>query len=191
MQNLYEIEGADPWDGGIDFGDRQIWMMRGAEEIMKTRTDTYCGLYCGACEVYLANQDGTIEEKAKEWGMDPGDLQCHGCKSDVVSVYCRRCKIKSCAEAKHVGYCFECDAFPCSSLIEFSNDEHSHHSIALHNLGVMRKSGVEAWVAEQKTRWSCPQCGERFSWYDERCGQCGSALRNCRDDEREIREKAR
>ena len=33
---------------------------------MKTKYDAYCGLYCGACYVMLANEKGTVEEVGKD-----------------------------------------------------------------------------------------------------------------------------
>ena len=41
---------------------------------MKERYDTYCGLYCGSCEVFLANRKGLVDELAREWEMNPADL---------------------------------------------------------------------------------------------------------------------
>lgn len=150
------------------------------------RYDSYCGLYCGACEVLLLGEKGLLEEKAGEWKRKPEDLRCQGCKSDVISVYCRNCDIKMCAEGRGVEYCFECPDFPCPVLKEFRNDEYAHHSVVFHNLNLIREQGLESWLKAQEKRWSCPECGEKFSWYDKKCSRCGARIINCRDEEKDL-----
>lgn len=153
---------------------------------MEKRLDTYCGLYCGGCEVFLVNQRGLIEETAKEWEMDPDDLHCNGCKTDITSTFCRNCKIKSCAESKRVEFCYQCNNFPCEIITEFKDDEHPHHSIVLHNLSQIKEKGINNWIKEQETRWSCPECKEKYSWYEDKCSNCGSSIKSCLDDEKEL-----
>lgn len=150
------------------------------------RYDTYCGLYCGACDVLQANRTGTLEALASAWGAELEQLRCHGCKSEINAVYCLDCDIKACATSKKIEYCFECAGYPCERLVDFRNDEHAHHSIIVHNLGRIRRLGTEQWLAEELTRWSCPQCGLSFTWYDEVCKACGTELYNCRDEESHI-----
>jgi predicted RNA-binding Zn-ribbon protein involved in translation (DUF1610 family) len=150
------------------------------------RYDTFCGLYCGACDVLQANSAGTYEALARAWGMESDGLRCHGCKSEVNAVYCLDCDIKACAESKGIEFCFECVDYPCQRLVSFRNDQHAHHSIVLQNLGEIRKLGTEAWLAGQRVRWSCPECGNPFTWYDERCKTCGTELYNCEHEEGHI-----
>jgi hypothetical protein len=38
----------------------------------------------------------------------------------------------------------------------------------------------------QKTRWSCADCGTRFTWYAQVCKVCGGELYSCRDEEKDI-----
>jgi len=153
---------------------------------MAYRYDTYCGLYCGACTVLRANELGTLEQTAERWGTETADLRCHGCKSDVRSVYCRDCSIRSCAVSRGVEFCFACDEYPCAQLAAFRNDRYAHHSIVLRNLEFIRAHGLDAWLEEQAARWRCPTCGTRFVWYDETCGACGAAVQSCVDEEREL-----
>lgn len=153
---------------------------------MKFRYDTYCGLYCGACDVFIANEKGTLEESAKEWDMKPEDLMCHGCKSGTNAVYCRTCDIKKCAESKEVEFCYQCEEYPCTLLVEFRNDEHPHHSVVLKNQEIIKEKGVQKWLEEQEKRWTCPECGTQFAWYDTVCKKCQSALYDCRAEDKDI-----
>jgi predicted RNA-binding Zn-ribbon protein involved in translation (DUF1610 family) len=153
---------------------------------MEFRYDTFCGLYCGACDVLQANKTGTVETLAQAWGMEPDQLRCHGCKSQVNAVYCIDCDIKECAEKRSVAYCFQCDDYPCARLVDFRNDDHAHHSVVLQNLGHMCRLGLERWLDEQRARWSCPNCGVEFTWYDKACRACGGKVSNCEEEEGRI-----
>lgn len=155
---------------------------------MKFQEDSYCGLFCGACPVLIANKEDTVQETAKEWDMNPEDIQCHGCKSDTVSVYCRTCDIKECAENNQVEFCFQCAEYPCDRLVAFRNDESPHHSVVLKNLETIQEKGTQEWLEQQKFRWSCLECGTAFTWYDTVCKKCGNTLYNCKDEEKELRE---
>jgi len=150
------------------------------------REDTFCGLYCGACDVFQANKRGTVEELAHACEMQPLQLVCHGCKTSTNSVYCVDCDIKACATAKDLEYCFQCADYPCARLVAFRNDDAPHHSAVLHNLDRMRAQGLARWLAEQRARWSCPHCGMEFTWYDRTCTACGAALYNCEAEERDL-----
>ncbi len=153
---------------------------------MKLRYDTYCGLYCGACHVLIANRKGIVEETARKWEMDPEDIHCHGCKTDVTSVYCRTCDIKECAENRSTEFCFQCEEYPCPRLVEFRNDECPHHSVVLKNLDIIGKEGVSTWLDQQESRWSCPECQTQFGWYDEVCTECGKKVYSCKDEEKDL-----
>ncbi len=154
---------------------------------MSYRYNTYCGLYCGACEVLKANRNGTLETTARKWKMKAADLACHGCKSTVLSVYCRNCDIKNCARRMKVGHCVDCAKFPCERIIALNNDQSPHHSIVLKNLKEIGDVGASAWLRRQDRRWRCKNCGERFSWYAKRCGECGSSVYNSISEEKYLK----
>lgn len=153
------------------------------------RTDTYCGLYCGACDIFQANENNTLSSLAENWNMKKEDLVCQGCKSSIVSVYCKTCDIRSCAQQKKVEFCNECEFYPCSFIESFQKDQNPHHSIILVNLKRIKEVGLENWLVEQKVRWQCPSCQERFSWYSETCNNCGDSLYNCIKEEKQLQEE--
>ena len=153
---------------------------------MDFRYDTLCGLYCGACPILVANENDAVATIAQAWKMEPEQLRCHGCKSEINAVYCANCGIKSCAEGKGVEYCFQCADYTCSRLLDFRNDAHSHHSIVLQNLNFVRGQGIEKWLEVQKTRWSCANCGAAFTWYAEICEVCGAKVYNCMNEEKDV-----
>lgn len=150
------------------------------------RPDAYCGLYCGACEVMAAHRKGTVAQVAQEWGRSEEDLRCDGCKTEVTAVYCRDCTFRACARGKGVEFCSECANYPCDALIAFRDDTSPHHSIVVHNLDRIAGIGGRAWCEEQRARWSCPACGEPFSWYADACPSCGGDVRSAIQEEREL-----
>ena len=150
------------------------------------RVDAYCGLYCGACDVLQANLRGTVEKLAAEWKMTADELLCHGCRTEVAAVFCRDCTFRACARRKGLEFCAECADYPCEALVAFRNDKHPHHSIVLHNLERISTVGGPAWREEQRARWSCPACGEPFTWYADGCPSCGKPVPNAIQEEREL-----
>ncbi len=115
--------------------------------------------------------------------MAPADARCQGCKSPVNSVFGRDCEIKDCAGQRALTCCSDCDQYPCQRLVAFRNDAHAHHSAVLSNLDRIRAKGLDAWLQEQRQRWSCSGCGHRFAWYEKLCSRCGGVLHNCLDEE--------
>ena len=104
----------------------------------------FCGLDCSQCKAFKATQAKDAERKrqlAEQWteGMKvqfkPEDIDCRGCKSDVLSGWCRKiCKIRPCAEERKVETCAHCDDYPCGKLKEFLSNE----PVATENLRKIR-----------------------------------------------------
>jgi hypothetical protein len=144
---------------------------------MEFRPDAYCGLYCASCTVFLATKNNTISKLAEEWGKNVNDITCCGCKSQTVTEFCRSCALKTCAAAKGLEFCIECDDFPCRSLENFKNDKrYPYHIEVYDSLKTIKEHGVEYWLDEMKKRWSCSQCGREHGWFTLECPDCGNKL---------------
>lgn len=133
-------------------------------------SDGYCGLYCGACPVFLATKSG----EAEKTGTD----KCMGCKSETVSAgWCRECSLKKCARKKGFDFCYECADYPCQDLEGFKNaPEWPYHTEVYDYMGIIKKEGKEGWLKKMSVRWSCPSCGKEASWWDLECLYCGTKL---------------
>jgi hypothetical protein len=93
----------------------------------------YCGLDCTVCKSFVATQTKDAERKkqiAEQWSQElkvkfkPEDVNCEGCKSEVISGWCRKiCKIRPCAQTKKVETCAHCEEYICSRLTEFLPNE--------------------------------------------------------------------
>ncbi|RPI76179.1 MAG: DUF3795 domain-containing protein [Desulfobacteraceae bacterium] len=156
---------------------------------MENRYDTYCGLYCDACMIMAANKNKTLESLAQKWNRPVAQLECSGCKSGRVSVFCRQCVIKNCAQTKAVEFCFECPEYPCPQIVAFNNDEDPHHSVVLKSLDNLKSIGLAQWLSDQDRRWRCSGCGTRFSWYEKTCTQCGQSVYNAEEEEKDFCQK--
>jgi hypothetical protein len=143
-----------------------------------------CGLYCGACPMYIATQTNDEQKQSallKQFSSGPmkfkmEDLLCDGCIGNGrVASFCRSCPIRSCpADKQNVARCSDCPDFPCSRISNFNNDGMLHHAEVLQNLRQIREMGIQKWAKYEEERWRCPQCRMPMSWYDSKCSKCGT-----------------
>ena len=141
-----------------------------------------CGLYCGACPMYLATQENDeqrLESIQKQFGsgmskMPREDLLCDGCLGGGrLATFCRKCAIRESAASKTKTLrCSECAEFACSRITDFNNDGMLHHAEVLDNLRQLQAIGIENWTKHEEDRWRCPKCGAKVSWYDPECPKC-------------------
>lgn len=119
-----------------------------------------CGLFCGACPAFPD--------------------ECHGCLSDYVREGCRDCAdhgFSDCTKAHKATRCYECSAFPCEKLREFSTvpiiNGICNHANVIPDLYRMKEVGISQWVEEKIREHRCPKCGELISWFDMNSHSCG------------------
>ncbi len=143
-----------------------------------------CGLYCGACPMYLATQTKD-EQRIKtmmqqfsagkmNWKME--DLLCDGCRGNGrLATFCKKCAIRESAAAKtKLKLCSDCPDFACNRITAFNNDGMLHHAEVLSNLRQLQAAGLKEWAKREDERWACPQCSGRISWYEAACPKCSA-----------------
>ncbi|TCL62383.1 uncharacterized protein DUF3795 [Hydrogenispora ethanolica] len=147
-------------------------------ERKERKENGYCGLYCGACPVFMKTQNGQIEQLAAELGTPVVEVACFGCKSNQVAKWCRDdCPIKKCSQEKGHDYCIECDDYLCKDLMEFRDDpRYPYHTEIEAYLDQIRKEGTESWLNFMKIRWSCKNCHTPYDWFQQTCNRCGAAV---------------
>lgn len=147
--------------------------------MQNTKLIGYCGLYCGACEHYVASLESGkhLLNQIVSAGIIPEDYICAGCRANKKDIYshCKDCKIRSCNEGKNISHCALCTQFPCDTLVDFQNNEYIHHRDIMNNLKELHSQGLESWSVSQESRWKC-QCDSNFSWYESECDKCHSKL---------------
>ena len=135
-----------------------------------------CGLYCGACPVYLRREDDWIVKIVLEQhGLAFDDLYCEGCRSGALSPSCRDCATRDCAKSRGLDSCSGCDEFPCERIFGFGSVR-PHGREVMGNLQAIRDRGAAQWLADQAMQWQCTRCGRAGSWYEPVCGACGAKL---------------
>jgi hypothetical protein len=155
---------------------------------MKTRNDSHCGLYCGSCTLVLARQRDKLKVYAKQWKCAPENLVCYGCRSEQVSTFCSGCAIRECARGKAIGFCIECNEYPCSHYkrVKEMSEKLPHLRLQPRELQKVCEMGTEGWLDHQKERWTCKECREMFAWNDQKCSQCGAKVKSSVDEVNEL-----
>ncbi len=132
----------------------------------------YCGLYCGACPLFLE----TVRRPAGEPAA-PGQERCLGCRSEVNGSWCAQCSLKRCAREKGVEFCDRCGEFPCPDWIAFRDDpRYPYHVEATDHLRTVAERGEDAWIRLMERKWTCAVCGARADWWSRTCSRCGKKM---------------
>jgi hypothetical protein len=105
-----------------------------------------CGLDCSACDIYTAASNHSIAVDFADWlkaerhiEVKPEDVCCLGCRGSREKHWSPDCWIlECCVDKKGLNYCFECQEFPCSNLIEWSKSDPGYTK-ALERLNLMKK----------------------------------------------------
>jgi hypothetical protein len=162
--------------------------------------DTYCGLYCGACDVMATFKKSIENNRKPTWNELPSemrkynpsgkidDIKCYGCKTDIVFEGCSKCPIRKCAKEKmNVTVCFDCSKFPCFRFRIFSlarwfmKNKLPHLKTIPKNRTMIQEKGITEWLVQQEATWKCPQCNSSFTWYMKVCNTCGVELESIKD----------
>ena len=136
------------------------------------RYDSYCGIYCGACEIMHAETEEDEARVLKLWegtlNAGPGQMHCSGCKSDNLFFNCAQCVMRPCAINRGVEFCIECEEYPCGYYEAGKQAVDQvpylqHMKAIIGNQRYIKDHGVERWLEDQKNKWQCPQCGTSFA----------------------------
>ncbi len=123
-----------------------------------------CGLDCSRCARALQKTDPC-----------PG---CLGPDENKPEFCSKRCGIVLCGRREENGYrfCDECPDFPCADVMEKEERYGSRYPLAespLGNLRAIREKGMDAFLEEEKARWTCADCGNPICVHDGVCSGCG------------------
>jgi hypothetical protein len=131
--------------------------------------------------MYRAYHDGNpalLNEAPKNFlkalGLLPNpnlsDIACEGCRSPTLFSYCITCDIRKCVMEKGLTWCYECEEFPCSKLIDF---QLKWQLPIIDNLRMIKEIGVDKWVKKVDEKLRCPKCGTFFHWFSYGiCSKC-------------------
>jgi hypothetical protein len=118
-----------------------------------------CGLDCFNCHFYLARKDkdamNMVENLSKEYNIPVDIMLCKGCRSHNGRIplqkhvfgEAHRCAAYECSQGKGIGYCGDCDEFPCDNLHPYADKASDlPHNIKVFNLCLIKKMGLEKWA---------------------------------------------
>jgi len=136
-----------------------------------------CGLYCGACGIYLATQESDSEKilhYAVVLNQTFDETLCDGCGAKRKSLHCSKtCTFIDCKKQNNVHFCNECNEFPCKALHEFKSK--MPHRIEIVNAQYrMKEIGLDKWLLEMTDYFSCSHCKTLNSAYHMVCRKCGN-----------------
>ena len=150
--------------------------IRGKKPDVDRRHAAVCGLYCGACALFIATAEDAerLGQLAARLRLSVEEARCYGCRSERRSAFCRSCGIAACAAERGVEFCSFCTAYPCEELRKFQA-ERPHRIELWDDLERIRTDGCEAWLRRIRAHHTCPRCRTINSAYDLTCRKCGHA----------------
>jgi hypothetical protein len=120
-----------------------------------------CGITCAVCYVHLKPKKAC--------------LGCRGVDDENKPNHCRTCKIKTCAMERGVEFCSACPTYPCAIVKRLDQSYRKRYKVSLiDNAQRLKTLGAEAFLQEERTRWTCADCGGVISLHDGVCSECGN-----------------
>lgn len=145
--------------------------------INKRNLASVCGLYCGACGVYIATQENDVEKMqniAKTLNQTLEETWCDGCGSERKSAYCsQKCTFIKCAKEKNIEFCGSCNEYPCEQLKDFQS-KMPHRLELWQSLQRIKETGWENWSDEMIAHYTCQNCNTINGAYHIACRKCGN-----------------
>lgn len=164
------------------------------EEIRDRRLMAPCGLYCGACGIYIATRDKNEKFRgvmANLYGTKPEDTECLGCMQkdppEKMYLFCRMCAIRECVLSKGLMSCQACAGWPCDKITGFpfaTGRRVMERTIPLWREKVAalgEEEGSVAWARSECRRYHCPSCGQPVFRGAQRCKACKTPLADVLD----------
>jgi len=144
-----------------------------------------CGLYCGACGVYIATRDKNEKFQmvmGNLYGTKPEETVCLGCMqpdpSPTIYGYCKSCSIRNCVKSRGFYSCHQCLDWPCDMIKDFAlatGRRVMQNTIPIWREKVVQlgdEKGSVEWARSVCERYHCPSCGKPLFRGAQRCRYC-------------------
>ena len=124
-----------------------------------------CGMNCRLCWGYLREKN-----------------TCPGCQSlsrqdSPKSKYRTTCIIRNCEQLNEgkTKYCSDrCDSYPCTRLKKLDKRYRTRYAMSMiDNLQMIREVGIRRFIQNEKTKWTCAECGNLICVHRPACLTCG------------------
>jgi hypothetical protein len=128
---------------------------------MKKELIAPCGMNCGICIAFLRERN-----------------PCPGCRMiDTKTAKTRlHCIVRDCNILKDNNWmhCSDrCNEYPCKRLKSLDKRYRTkYHMSMLENLAMIKNQGMNAFLAGQERKWTCPTCGSTICCHNGLCYNC-------------------
>ena len=159
------------------------------EEIRNKDLMAPCGIFCGACAIYIATRDENEKFRniiSSFLGTKSEETECLGCMqpdpAKKIYGFCQQCAIRDCAKSKGFYSCHQCEEWPCSIIenFDFATDVRvMKRAIPLWRAKVAEhgdEKGSVEWARAECERYHCPACGKPLFRGAQRCRACKKPL---------------
>lgn len=143
-----------------------------------------CGIYCGACTILRAGDDGgrLLAEVSEQLGVPEDEVRCQGCQGPQILKWrnCQSCQLVACQDSRGFVTCAHCREYEdgsCSKLQRLTGVCQRRGEDNLEGLARFRKGEMRVWLLEQERKWRCAACERDIAWYEDDCHHCGVRLR--------------
>ena len=146
-------------------GCNDIVCHMGGETNLEAELIAPCGMNCGLCIGYQA-----MKNDLKKQGFSKG--YCSGClpRGKNCAFMKKNCDL---LEKGLVRFCYECKQFPCHRLKTLDKRYRTkYHMSMIENLEFIKKQGIERFLANEKIKWCCPECGGVICCHNGLCLHC-------------------
>jgi hypothetical protein len=164
------------------------------EEIRNKELRAPCGIFCGACAIYIATRDDSEKFRAiisSIWKTKPDETKCFGCMQTdppkKLFGFCKQCAIRNCVRSKGFYSCNQCEQWPCDIIEKGDFAKEVPSPIIKSVLRVMKRAiplwrakvadygdekGSEEWARAECERYHCPSCGKPLYRSAQHCRAC-------------------
>ncbi len=129
---------------------------------MQAKLIAPCGMNCRICVGYFGFTMGGRVRKQRCPGCRPRNKNCSFLK-------------KHCARLRkgEIEFCGDCADFPCQPLENLDKTYRDRYNMSMiENLRNIQEQGMEIFLAQQKERYACPECGQITCVHTKRCYSC-------------------
>lgn len=119
-----------------------------------------CGMNCGICMAYLRDKK-----------------KCPGCNGNDADkpAYCVKCKVITCEKRQENKWalCHECDVLPCPRIKQLDKRYRTKYAMSMiENLDYIKNFGMNAFLKNEESRWTCQNCGGVICVHGGYCSSC-------------------
>ncbi len=124
-----------------------------------------CGMNCALCIAYQGKQIDLNKEGFKR-------TYCPGCLPRGENCLYMKNKCDLVGKGS-VRFCYECDDFPCARLKALDKRYRIKYRMSMiENLNFIKDNGMPAFLKQEASKWTCPECGGVICFHNGLCLNC-------------------